>query len=166
MEDPAQHTSDLATLQKERDEYLAGWKRAQADYANLIKETEKARQSFTDYAKEQCLGRLLPAIDQFEIALQFQPALDVVPEADRRKFETWVTGLRAVQSLWEQAAKEMGLEPTTSTGKLDPSQHEAIAEETHATIPAGDLIRVTQGGWKLNGKLIRPAKVIVSKGQS
>ena len=112
---------DIETVRKERDEYLLGWKRAQADYLNLQKETEKSRQEFAKYATENCLERLLPAIDQFEIALSFQPALDVIPEADRRKFENWVTGLHAVKALWEQAAKELGLESVTCEGSLDPS---------------------------------------------
>jgi molecular chaperone GrpE len=164
MTTDAQTPDELATLRKERDEYLAGWKRAQADYANLQKETERARQDFARYAKEDVLSRLLPALDQFEVALQFQPPLDVVPEANRRAFENWVTGLHAVKSLWEAAAKELGLESVTCEGSLDPACHEAVAEESHATIESGKIIRVMQNGWKLNDKLIRPAKVIVSKG--
>lgn len=153
-----------AVLQKERDEYLAGWKRAQADYLNLQKESEKARTEYAKYATENCLERLLPAIDQFEIAMKFQPPLDMVPEGERKKFENWVTGLHAVKSLWEQAAKELGLEPVTCEGSLDPTCHEAVAEESHPTIGSGEIIKVMQNGWKLNGKLIRPAKVIISKG--
>ncbi|MEN9557915.1 MAG: hypothetical protein RL141_284 [Candidatus Parcubacteria bacterium] len=157
-------TPDITALQKERDDYLAGWKRAQADYANLQKETEKARQDYAKYASEDCLIRLLPAIDQFLVALRFQPALEGITDADtRRKFETWVTGLQAVSSLWQQAAKEMGLEQITSTGPLDPSQHDAVSEEVSDTVPAGEIIRVAEAGWKLNGKLLRPSKVIVSK---
>lgn len=162
--DEQKTADDAAVLQKERAEYLAGWKRAQADYANLQKETQVARQEFARYAKEDVLTRILPAIDQFEVALQFQPALDAIPEADRRKFETWVTGLHAVKSLWESAAKELGLEPVTCEGDLDPTCHEAVAEESHPTIESGKIIKVMQNGWKLNGKLIRPAKVIISKG--
>jgi molecular chaperone GrpE len=164
MSDEQNQTLDLEALQKERDEYLAGWKRAQADYANLQKETLQARADYSRYAKEDVLTRILPAIDQFEVALQFQPALDVIPESERRKFETWVTGLHAVKSLWESAAKELGLESVTCEGDLDPTCHEAVAEESHPTIESGKIIKVMQNGWKLNGKLIRPAKVILSKG--
>lgn len=152
------------TLQKERDEYLAGWKRAQADYANLQKEMEKARQEYAKYASEECLIKLLPAIDQYLVALRFQPSLDAIPNGDeRRKFETWVTGLQAVATLWEQAAKECGLEQVPATGPLDPAQHEAVSEEAHEDIPAGHIIRIAETGWKLNGKLLRPAKVVMSK---
>ena len=161
-----QPTTDVEALQKERDDYLAGWKRAQADYANLQKETESARKDFMKYGTEDCLLRLLPAIDQFEVALRFQPSLDAVPEGHRRPFETWMTGLQAVKSLWESAAKALGLESVASSGDLNPTEHEAVSEEAHDSIPAGQIIRVTQNGWKLNGKLIRPAHVVVSKGFS
>lgn len=162
--DDVKSTDEVETLRNERDEYLAGWKRAQADYVNLQKETVVARQEFTKYAKEEVLSRILPAIDQFEVALHFQPPLDILPEDVRRKFENWATGLHAVKSLWEQAAKDLGLESVTCVGDLDPTCHEAVAEESHPTVESGKIIKVMQNGWKLNGKLIRPAKVIVSKG--
>lgn len=154
----------MDALQQERDTYLAGWKRAQADYANLLKETEKARREFIAYAKEDVLLRILPAVDQYEVALQFQPPLDGLPEHARRSFETWITGLYAVKALWEQAAKELGLEPVNSEGALDPACHEAVAEEFHSNIASGNIIKVVQSGWWLSGKLLRPAKVIISKG--
>jgi molecular chaperone GrpE len=164
-EEKTTEISDLDALQKERDEYLAGWKRAQADYANLQKEMEKARQDYAKYASEDCLMKLLPAIDQYLVALRFQPSLDAITDKDeRRKFETWVTGLQAVSTLWMQAAKECGLEQVTTTGPLDPSQHEAVSEEESETVPSGEIIRIAEAGWKLNGKLLRPAKVIISKG--
>ncbi len=159
-----QDTADLETLRNEREEYLAGWKRAQADYANLQKETEKARKDFMKYGMEECLLRLLPAIDQFEVALQFQPSLDAVPDDKRRPFENWVTGLHAVKTLWEDAAKDLGLEKISASGDLNPVEHDAVTEEPSDTVPEGKIIRVTQNGWKLNQKLIRPAKVVVSKG--
>lgn len=153
---------DLTKLQQERDEYLAGWKRAQADYANLQKEMEKARQDYAKYASEECLIKLLPAIDQYLVALRFQPSLDGIANTDeRRKFETWITGLQAVSTLWEQAAKECGLEQVPTKGPLDPSVHEAVGEEHSESIPQGEIIRVAEAGWKLNGKLLRPAKVII-----
>jgi len=160
----ASPATEIERLQIECDEYLSGWKRAQADYANLQKETEKSRQQFAKFAAEDLLLRIAPIMDQYETALRYQPSLDAIPAADRPKFETWSTGLKAVKSLWDQAAKELGLEVISSDGELDPSCHEALAEEPHPSIPAGSIIKVVQNGWKLHGKLIRPATVIVSKG--
>jgi len=157
-------TTDLETLNAKCEEYLAGWKRAQADYANLVKEAEKRRLELSQYATERCLMKLLPAIDQFEVALQHVPSLDGVPEADRAKFANWITGLEAVRSLWNATAKEMGLESVNTDGHLDPTVHEAVAEEASDSVPAGDVIRTIQNGWRLHERLLRPAKVVVSKG--
>ena len=151
-------------LLAERDEYLAGWKRAKADYDNLVKDMDKKRTEYADWATEQVLSRILPAIDQYDLALRFMPSLDVISEEERKIFEVWVTGLKAVYSLWMDAAKELGLELVSTTGAFDPSKHEAVGEEKSETIPAGQIIRATMNGYALKGKVVRCAKVIVSKG--
>jgi len=142
--------------------YLAGWKRAQADYQNLLKETEKEKKGYITFANDQCLVRLLPAIDQFETAMQYAPPFDAIPQSDRRAFDVWMTGLLAVSQLWVAAAKELGLERIVVTGPLDPSVHEAVGAEESSEIESGHIIRPIENGYRLNGKLIRPAKVIVS----
>jgi molecular chaperone GrpE len=152
--------------QSKEEEYLAGWKRAQADYANLLKDVERQRKEYAAYATEDILHKLLPAFDQFEVALQYTPTLDAIPEDKRRPFETWLTGLQAVKALWESVATELGLELVPATGLLDPRVHEAVTSEVHEAVPAGEIIRVVQNGWSLKGKLLRPAKVIVSTGFS
>ena len=60
-------------------EYLAGWKRAQADYQNLVKDTERERREFVNFANEQLFHELLPALDQLATALgsgDIGPALE------------------------------------------------------------------------------------------
>lgn len=156
--------TDFETLQRQRDEYLAGWKRAQADYANLAKDTEKFRADCVKYAAERTLTKLLPAIDQLELALRERPSVGASPEPERRQIATWMAGLEAVRQLWETTAADLGLERVKAAGRLDPSIHEAAAEEAHASVPPGEIIKTVTDGWKLNGKLIRPARVVVSQG--
>jgi molecular chaperone GrpE len=141
------------------DEYLEGWKRAQADYQNLKKETEREKGEFAKYANERLLSDLLPALDQFALAMRYIPAAD----ADAASWEKWLVGLRAVQSLWEQAAKDTGLERIPTEGIFDPAKHEAVGEESIEGKESGSIVRVMQDGWILNGKILRPAKVIISK---
>lgn len=133
------------------DEYLAGWKRAQADYANLKRDTEREKMEYAKFANERLLDSLLPAFDQFENALA------VAPEG----VDKWLAGLKAVKSLWETTFRDIGLERIVTDGPFNPSLHEAVAEE-EGTEP-GKIVRVAQSGWKLNGKVLRPAQVIVSK---
>jgi molecular chaperone GrpE len=154
---------DLSKIKAERDEYLEGWRRAKADYENLVRETERKRTEFGDWAVERVLAQLIPALDQYEIALRFTPKLDGIPDDQRRPFENWIVGLEAVRSLWWDEAKGLGLEMIRTTGAFDPAIHEAVGEEMSDVIPPGEIIRATMNGYALKGKLIRPAKVIVSK---
>lgn len=144
-------------------EYLAGWKRAQADYANLKKEVEQERREFAKYANERLLSHLLPAIDQYEIALHFAPVFDSAPEDIQKKFDNWFAGIKAVRGMWESAFKDIGLEKVPTDQLFDPVMHEAVAEEEQEGKPSGTIIRVTQAGWRLHGKILRHAKVVLSK---
>lgn len=141
------------------DEYLSGWKRAQADYQNLKKDMEREKGEYAKYANERLLSDLLPALDQFALALQHMPS----EGADQKVWNNWLTGIKAVQSLWEQAAKVQGLERIDTSGVFDPQKHEAVGSEEAEGKESGSIIRVMQEGWSLNGKIIRPAKVIIAK---
>ena len=147
---------------KKCDEYLAGWKRAQADYANLKRDAEKEKTEYAKYANERLLDALLPAFDQFEIALAFAPKSEDVA-ADPKRFDGWLAGLKAVRSMWESTFREIGLERVATDGTFDPFLHEAVAEESVEGKEVGVILRTEQSGWKLHGKLLRPTKVIVAK---
>jgi len=163
-------TSEEELLQEGQDdscekckEYLAGWKRAQADYQNLLKETERQKKDFVKYANEKLLFDLLPALDQFALVLKHIPNVDALLKEQMDAWKNWLVGVRAVKSNWDQAAKEAGLEPIATEGVFDPTFHEAVAEEASEGVASGNIIRVIETGWKLHGKVLRPAKVIVAK---
>lgn len=145
------------------DEYMAGWKRAQADYQNLKREVERERGEMSKYANERLLSDLLPAIDQFGIALRFLPDTSLLPEDQRKVWENWLVGVKAVQSLWDQVAKDVGLERIPTNGAFDPSLHDAAGEEEAEGKESGAIVKVMQDGWRLHGKVLRPARVIVAK---
>jgi molecular chaperone GrpE len=144
-------------------EYLAGWKRAQADYLNLKRDSERERDDLKKYANQRLLASLLPAIDQFELAMSYTPDITMLNEAEKKKFESWISGLNAVRSSWETVFGEIGLERIQTTGTFDPLLHEAIAEETVEGVENGLILRQVQPGWRLHGKVIRPATVIIAK---
>lgn len=146
-------------------DYLSGWKRAQADYANLKKEVEREKTEFSKYANERLLSSLLPAIDQYEIALNHVPETSALEVDERKRIENWIIGVKAVRGLWENAFQEIGLEQVPTDGTFDPLVHEAAGEE-ESDEPEHNIIRVVQNGWRLNGKLLRPAKVILSRSNS
>lgn len=162
MEEQSQ-TPSMEDLQKQCEEYLAGWKRAQADYQNLKKEQEKERAELSRYANERLLRELLPVIEQFQTAMKFIPITNALPEAEKKQWENWLIGLKAVKSLWEQMALQLGLEPIATDGHFDPNLHDANGEEEAEGKEPGQIIRVIQNGWKFHGKVLQPARVIVAK---
>lgn len=143
-------------------DYLAGWKRAQADYQNLKKEAEHQKVEFSKYANERLLSDLLPALDQFGLALRHLPDTAGLPDEEKKKWDNWLVGVKAVGTLWEQAAQQAGLTRVATDGAFDPNLHEAVGEEEAEGKEPGAILRVTQDGWKLHGKVLRPAKVIVA----
>ncbi|HEU0050759.1 MAG TPA: nucleotide exchange factor GrpE [Patescibacteria group bacterium] len=139
-------------------EYLAGWKRAQADYQNLKKDMERERVEVSKFANERLLQDLLPALDQFTVAMQHAPA-----QSDGKGFEQWMQGLRAVEQLWEQTLRAIGLERIQTDGRFDPAIHDAAGEEVSPGKKAGEITRVLLPGWKWHDRVLRPARVMVAK---
>jgi molecular chaperone GrpE len=155
-------STELENLKALSEEYLAGWKRAKADYENLAKETERRTQNLVKFANENLLSAIIPIIDQFELALEHTPDITEFSEAEQKRLKNWIIGLHAVKAIWEAAFREMGLEQVATDGAFDPSVHEAVSREASEIVPTEHIIRVEQPGYLLNGKLLRPAKVVVS----
>ncbi len=154
-----EHTEDCARCK----EYLDGWKRAQADYANLKKEMERQKLESSLFGKELVFSQLLPFVDHFTGAVARIPDLSELPEENRIKIENWFAGIRAIDAELEKTMQSFGLERVDATGSFDPSQHEAISEVIVEGKEPGEIAEVVQDGWKLQGKLLQPAKVIISK---
>ncbi len=143
-------------------EYIAGWKRAIADYENLKKQTAEDKKNFTEYAHEQLLNDLLPAVDQFETALKFLPDISQLPDPHKKQIENWLVGIKAVNQLWEQSFNEIGLIKIPTDCEFDPNLHTAISQESDPEQPDGAILRTVQTGYKLKTKVLRPAKVVVN----
>jgi molecular chaperone GrpE len=127
------------------DEYLAGWKRAKADFINLQNGLAKERNEWIEFATARALERLLPAVDTLRAAAGHLPELiDVL-----RKFD-------------EYLASE-GVAEIPAEGKFDHSFHEAVGKEKREGIEPDTVVEVVQKGYKLNERLLRPAKVIVAE---
>lgn len=152
----------LTQLQAQCEEYLAGWKRAQADYANILKERDRDRADYVKFANTSLLQSLLPAIEHFSTAIRFIPDATTLPSEVKKPWESWLVGLKAVHSLWEQAAQGAGLERISTEGTFNPAEHEAVGREVSDTVASEGIVRVLQEGWKLHGRVLRPAQVIVA----
>jgi len=137
------------------EEYMAGWKRALADYQNLQKATQQQMDDFRKYANEDIIMQLLPLADYF------QHAFDQIPEAEKNS--PWLTGIKHIQSYFNKILQDNNITEIKALGeKTNPEVHEIVKEEASEQ-PEGIIIKVNQAGYKIEDKVIRPAKVTISK---
>jgi molecular chaperone GrpE len=138
------------------DEYLAGWKRALADYDNLKKETERDRRLVREIAIARSAEGLLRLCDQMDMAIRSLPP---DPEGNN----PYMKGIQIFRSHCEQELKQLGMESFGEVGDVfDPNIHEAIAPVTDETKPDQTVVEVSQRGWKMGDRIVRSAKVIVN----
>jgi molecular chaperone GrpE len=148
---------ELRSRAAERDEYLALAQRTQADFENYRKRMAKETHAARDRGVRQVVGELLPALDNFERALAAAEA----EEADEEHHLT--KGIRLVQSELVAALQRVGVEPFSPKGEaFDPNEHEAMAQQPVDGAESGTVVEVYQNGYKLNGAVVRPARVVVA----
>ncbi|MCK4891479.1 MAG: nucleotide exchange factor GrpE [Candidatus Pacebacteria bacterium] len=140
---------------KKAEENLIGWQRAKADFLNYKRDQEKYIFEFRKYANEDIIVKILPTIDGFELALKHMPK-----ELEK---SDWVTGIVCIKNQLENILKEAGLEEIKAVGeKFDPNLFESIGEE-ESNEQEDTVVSQTQKGYKLLGKVIRPARVKIAK---
>lgn len=148
-------TPDVVQLQKERDEYLAGWKRALADFANREKELSEEKRLMAEYASRSMILEFLPVLDNLRTALTHAPA----DQADSE----WVKGVGYVVKQFEGVLNNYGVRAFPSVGQqFNPARHEAVGEEAGEGEP-GLVLKEVAVGFMQNDTVIRPAKVIIVK---
>ncbi|MFA4818501.1 MAG: nucleotide exchange factor GrpE [Patescibacteria group bacterium] len=147
---------ELAIAKKQAAEYLAGWQRAKADYANLKREQEAKYLDLIKYANEELLKELLPLVDYFKHALK------AVPETERGA--AWVEGIRHIQSKLEQILAYYGVKEMEVIGeKFDPRLHEAVGEVQNSEYSVGVIVEEVRTGFTYHDKVLQAARVKVAK---
>jgi molecular chaperone GrpE len=140
-------------IKKERDEYLAGWQRARADFINYKKEEAGRLKGFMEYAEQGFLYSLLPVVDNLERAEK---------ELQGDKDSKLAEGFFAIGKQLRDILKSHGVVEVEAEGKaFDPSLHEAIEEVEGEK--SGFVAEVLEKGYLLKNQLLRPAKVKVTK---
>lgn len=142
----------------EKEEYLAGWKRCQADFENYKKEQAEKYKDMVRYATENIVLQVLPVLDNFHASTGHIP--------EDQKESPWVQGIMYIQKqlegvLADNGIQEIGANPGDS---FDPRFHEAVREgegEPEREKQKNKIKKVIQKGYKIGDKIIRPAKVVV-----
>lgn len=139
-----------ARAQQHREDLL----RAAAEMDNVRKRAAREIDAARQYGIERFAGELLPVADSLTLGLE--SAADADPAALRE-------GQGATLRLLLKAFERAGLAEIDPAGQpFDPARHEAMAMRPSAEHPTHTVLEVVQRGWMLNGRLLRPARVIVS----
>lgn len=146
----------IKLLQKEKQEYLDGWQRARADYANLQKSSEEDKKRFKAVFAEKFVEDLIPVIDSFSMAMANKEAWEKVEP-------TWRTGVEYIYNQLIGALEAHGLKLYGAVEEtFDPTQYEAVTEEeTDDTSKDHTVAKVIQKGFMLGESVLRPARVTV-----
>jgi molecular chaperone GrpE len=142
----------LVARSKERDEYLALAQRTQADFENYRKRMARENAAAVDRGVAKVAKELLPALDHLEIALKAAEGHEDV-----------VKGFAMVADELRTALARAGIEAFSPQGEpFDPNEHEAMASQPSEDAESGTVIEVYQQGYRLNGAVLRPARVVVA----
>ncbi len=177
-------------LKQKCEEYLNGWKRAQADYQNLVKEFDAKRIDYVRYANANLIMEILPVLDNFKAAFSQIP--------ENEKDSPWVIGFGYIKKQLEDFLAQNGVETIKTVGeKFDPGLHEAVEDSAapasapqfasggtveNSAAPAstpqavsgrtmerpseqekdGQVIKEIRPGYMLNKKCVQAAKVVVN----
>lgn len=143
-------TAELEAARAERDEHLDSLKRLRAEFENTRKRHEREREKILHSAAEKLVKELLPVVDNLDRALEV--------EGDIRE------GVRSTRDQLVNVLNEEGLSPVASDGEtFDPNVHEAVMGQPSEEHEDGTVIQTFERGYLLNGKPIRPAKVVVAR---
>lgn len=162
-DEPFSMDDELATLQSEMDdiqakaeEYLDGWQRARAEFANYKKRVQKEREDSKAFITAEILSKYLTVVDDFERALKDRPTGDAS--------EAWAEGIDMIYRKLKTILESEGVEEIDAHGEMfDPNFHEAISFEESEDHDEGQIVDVIQPGYKLGERVIRPAVVRVAK---
>lgn len=130
--------------------------RAQAEMENLRKRTTRDIENAHKYALEKFVNELLPILDSMEMAINAAETAEKV--SDIRE------GMELTLKMFSSAVEKFGVKPLQPEGeKFNPELHEAVSMQEIEGKESGTVVSIMQKGYELNGRLVRPAMVIVAK---
>ena len=153
---------ELTELRAKADKAAENWDkyvRLNADFDNFKKRAARERQEAIRYANEGLLEKLIPIIDNFEMALMAANNAQAAGNTDALK-----QGVNMIATQLKSALNEAGLEEIDATGQpFNPNLHEAVSQQESKDVPEGQVLQQLRKGYKLRDRLIRPATVVVAK---
>jgi molecular chaperone GrpE len=143
-------------VKKEKDELFEKLQRVSADYANYQKRAPKQIADTVGYEKERIIKTLLPVLDNLEHTLQNAHSAEDV--------DVLVKGVKIIYDQLLDVLKSHNVKQIEAKGEaFDPAMHEAMTQRAEPDAEDNTVLEEFQKGYSLNGRVIRPSKVIVNK---
>jgi len=137
-------------------EYLDGWQRARAEFANYKKRVEREQNQAYQNAAGSVIKRYLEIMDDLERALKNRPV-----DGDGA---AWAAGIELIYRKLQALLESEGVKPMGRAGdEFDPNLHEAISLEENQQYQSGQIIEVLEQGYMLGERVLRPARVRVAR---
>lgn len=153
--DVAALAAELEAAKVKADEHFNQYVRTLAEFDNYRKRAARDLEHTQRYAVERFANELLPALDSFELALANSAKADVA---------SLLEGQAATQRLLLKAFEKAGIAEINPTGQpFNPEHHEAMVAQPSAEHAPNTVLQTVQRGYLLNGRVLRPARVIVSR---
>jgi len=148
---------EIEKLKIEIAELKSGWQRTQADFENFRNRNQSEKIELIQSANRDLIMELLPILDNFERALNHKPKELINNE--------YIKGLEYIKIQIENILANYNLEKIKVLigDEFDPNIHEAISVEENSKYKENKIIEIIESGYRLNEKVIRPAKVKVAK---
>ncbi len=148
--------ADLKQAKAEKEEYLTGWQKERADFANYKKDEDNRKALFSEAMRERIITRFLTLADSFSMAFANKEAWEKVDA-------NWRKGVEYIYSQMNSIFEEYGVKQVGVVGEdFDPSMHESIdLVSTDKKEMNHKISTVIQQGYKLGERVIRPARVNV-----
>jgi molecular chaperone GrpE len=146
----------LMQIEQESTSYRDQYLRATADLKNFKRRTEEERASLIRNATAGLIMKLLPIVDDFELAMQHAPA--------EVRESPWFSGVEGVQRKLQLVLEGEGVRPIEAEGQpFDPNFHDAVMREDAGPVHAGRVVQDLRRGYLLHDKVIRPSMVKVGQ---
>ena len=157
MDDLKEDARKFKQLQEEKENFLNSLLQVRADFDNYRKRQERENTRYKQYALEEFLGKLLCHYDDLERALNLMRMLEGM--------EGIANGFEIVLNNFKKLLEAEGVRPMEAEGqKFDPYKHEAmLVEENRDDVPENTIVEVFEKGYMLKDRVLRPAKVKISK---
>ena len=145
-------TEEEAAVTDDAAKFLALAQRTQADFENYRKRMARENAAAIDRGVSKLAKELLPALDHLDHALRAAEGHEDV-----------VKGFALVRDEIVNALGRVGIQPYSPEGEVfDPNEHEAMVQQPSEDAESGTVIEVYQQGYRINGQVLRPARVVVA----